>query len=570
MTGIFYSVQTKKNDKQLLLLFMAAWFIINCLQGYFLNLEGDESYYWALSQNLDWGYFDHPPFAPLLINLGESLSHGPLFTRLGTIITSTITIPLIYFSLPDKARQIRLYILLYCSILLFNVYGFITTPDAPLLMFTAFFFYCYKKFLKKETIATVLLMALAITGMFYSKYHGILAVGFVVLSNPKLLISKYFWIVILMVSLLFLPHLLWQYQHDWPTFRFHLIERLAKKYNVSFTTDYLSGQLLVWGPIISLFFFYHIFKIKIKDKLLRAHFFTFVGVLLFFLFSSFKNNVEPHWTLIAGISFVTLFMQLLADGSEKLRRNFRRFCYVNIALIILARILFLIPGSPFQKIGNYAPMFYGKEWADSVYSKAANQPVLFTNSYVLPSLYRFYHPDAKAIGYNTKGYRKTNYSLTTEDCKYDGEDILLFTANDSSADSGIAVNTNFAKGWLIPLEKYTCINGLKIRVENMPEHVKANQKSIIRIEIENKSKNSIDSRGKLEIDYAFFVAKYDFINSNEKFFLPDSIMAPGYKKKLNIPVQTPATPGKYKLLFSITNGKLEGNFASPFYNVVID
>ena len=143
------------NENRLLAGFMLLWFMINSLQAIFLGIDGDEAYYWMLSQNLQWGYFDHPPMVTLFIRLGESLGHGPFFTRLGTILLSTFSIPLIYKGLPDHLQKIRWFILVYAATLVLNVYAFITTPDAALFFFAALFFLKYKHFLITVISATV-------------------------------------------------------------------------------------------------------------------------------------------------------------------------------------------------------------------------------------------------------------------------------------------------------------------------------------------------------------------------------------------------------------------------------
>ncbi|MCH5720894.1 hypothetical protein [Niabella hibiscisoli] len=102
----------------------------------------------------------------------------------------------------------------------------------------------------------------------------------------------------------------------------------------------MSGQILVFGPFISLLFYATCYRLKIKDQLLRTHLFIFAGTLIFFLISSFKNTVEAHWTLIAAPSFMTLFMALIANGTEKYQRLFRKFAIANIIIILLARVLF--------------------------------------------------------------------------------------------------------------------------------------------------------------------------------------------------------------------------------------
>ncbi|ANH83640.1 4-amino-4-deoxy-L-arabinose transferase [Niabella ginsenosidivorans] len=568
-TGLTIPKTAIQNDNQLLVGFMLVWLVLNLLQAAFLGLDGDEAYYWMLAQHIQWSYFDHPPMVALFIRLGESLGHGFLFTRLGTVLLSTLSIAFVYKGLPAYLQQLRWFIILYAATLVFNVYAFITTPDACLFFFAALFFWRYKHFLAKENFSNSFWLALAITGMFYSKYHGVLLVGFVVLSNLRLLLNKYCWLILLIVILLFIPHLYWQYTHDWPTLRFHLIERIAKQYRINFTTDYLLGQILIWGPLISLLFYASVFKLKIKDKLMRAHLFMFAGTLGFFLFSSFKNTVEPHWTLIAGISYIALFLSLIINGTEKFRKLFLKTAYINIVLILLARIIFLIPSGPANLIKHFRSFSYAKLWADEVYARAGTTPVVFSNSYSAPSLYKYYHPDAQTIGYNDKSYRKTNFNLM-DDHFLNGHRVFYYTQSNAIAPGqGIPVDTKYNTGRLLPVEHYTPVNALRIHLLNTPKTMPASQPVTLSIAVINKGTTPIVLDTALSIDYAFLIEKYNFINSDTRFPLPRKTLAPGDSAVIKIPVKAPEKPGKYRLLFSVVNGFIPGNFASNFYGVQV-
>jgi 4-amino-4-deoxy-L-arabinose transferase-like glycosyltransferase len=83
--------------------------------------------------------------------------------------------------------------------------------------------------------------------MLYSKYHGILVVAFTVLSNLRLLRSSKFWLSMLLALVLFLPHLGWQYTHQFPTFEYQL-EGRAGPITTGRLYEYLSQQLLAIGP----------------------------------------------------------------------------------------------------------------------------------------------------------------------------------------------------------------------------------------------------------------------------------------------------------------------------------
>jgi hypothetical protein len=73
-------------------LFYSLWFVGLLLQAYFTELTSDEAYYWMYSNNLAWGYFDHPPVIAFMINLGFYLLPNELGVRLFSVIFSTLTL----------------------------------------------------------------------------------------------------------------------------------------------------------------------------------------------------------------------------------------------------------------------------------------------------------------------------------------------------------------------------------------------------------------------------------------------------------------------------------------------
>ncbi len=86
----------------------------------------------------------------LLIRISSLFFNGNLGIRFMTIILQLGTIILIWkaadFREPDSQKVIIFFIIAF-SISLFSVYGVITSPDAPLLFFTALFLFAYKQFI---------------------------------------------------------------------------------------------------------------------------------------------------------------------------------------------------------------------------------------------------------------------------------------------------------------------------------------------------------------------------------------------------------------------------------------
>jgi hypothetical protein len=560
------SFSSSQKNYKLLFYFIIVWIAVNMLQAYFNGLDGDETYYWTYSRHLQWGYFDHPPMVAISIKLGELFGHGPLFTRLGTILFSAATIVVGFRALPEYLQNVKWYIILFASVLIFHVYGFITTPDPSLLFFTALFFYAYKRYLKEDSFFNILFLAGSIVGMLYSKYHGVLPVVLTFLSNPKLALKRSAWLVIIVVIAAFIPHLLWQYQHDWPTVRYHLFERNKGNYSIDKTTNYILGQLLIFGPFTAIVTIILMIKKRVKgDVYLRAHAFTLFGVLLFFFLSSFNKNIEPHWTLTAGISFIVLVMQLIASSAEKFRKIFYRLAMINIILIAVVRIAVAFPISPINKIDRLQVQIYSHAWADSLYKKVAGTPVVFVDNYTYPSLYLYYHPDQLATCYSSVYYRKNNYTLQNKEA-FNNKSIYT-VRKIKVADDDIEVKSNYVPTFLHRVDSFKAINGLRISWVNKMISAKTNEKQILTLELSNPMNYSINGK-KLFMDYTFSKSKNE--NKTSEFIsLNGNELQPGYKKSINIPVSFPSEPGKYKLIFSFDQQWLGPTFASPFYEVEI-
>jgi len=561
------SVSSSEKNNKLLFYFILAWIVINILQAGLTGLDGDEAYYWIYSRHLQWGYFDHPPMVALSIKFGELFGHGWIFTRLGAILFSGLTIYFGFKALPEKLKNVSRYVLVFASVLIFHIYSFVTTPDAPLLFFTALFFYAYKRYLQEDSFLKVVFLAASITGMIYSKYHGVLPVFFTFLSNPKLIRKRSAWLAVCLGLLAFIPHLWWQYLHDWPTVRYHLFERSQGSYTIDKTTNYILGQLLIFGPLTTIVTIFFFSKRKIKgDVYFRAHLFTFFGVLIFFFLSSFKKNIEPHWSLTAGLSFVVIVLTLLENSPLKFRRIFFRLAYANIILIILARTILAIPGSPAKNLSRFQVQIYSHSWADSLYKNAVGTPVVFVDNYHYPSIYAYYHPDQLCTSYSTVYFRKSNYNFQNQGAF---NNKMVYTVRQMKmAENDIEVKSDYVPTFLHRVDSFKSIIGLRIRCINKLARGTKNQKMDAILELSNPLDYTIEGNG-LFLNYTFFKSKNEF-KTSANIYLSDKELIPGYKKRIQLQLNLPEKPGKYRLIFSFDQPMLGPTFASPFYELEIE
>lgn len=301
----------EKNSRIIFGLVLSVNFFVNLWLGSTIELSFDESYYWIYSQFLDFGYYDHPPMVAIFIKLG-TLLFGT--TELGVRFFSNIlfsgTILLMWDLVKYHKEQLLFWILVF-SMPLLNLSGLVALPDTPLMFFTTLFFWTTKKYIKEDTIKNSLLVALAITLMFYSKYHGLLIVLLTCIAYPHFFKKKSFWLIVLLVTILFLPHIYWQYQNEFISFKFHLTGRREKHFDIANIFDYIGGQIVLMGFLNFFVFLYIFYKNKFKNPFERILLFNSVGFLIFLFFLSFRNQIEANWTISCSIAFVVLMLPYL-------------------------------------------------------------------------------------------------------------------------------------------------------------------------------------------------------------------------------------------------------------------
>jgi len=232
-------------------LLLLAWFLLNIVQSLFTEIGNDESYYWLYAQLPAWGYFDHPPLVALVIRAGTWLAGDTtLGVRLFVTVMQLLFLWVLYrlTAVEHSRHHILLFFLVSFSVVMLQVYGFVATPDAPLLLFTVLFLWSYRYFLETDySPAGALMMAFCMAGLMYSKYHGALVILFVIFSNLKLFTKPAFYLSVAVALVLFLPHILWQIHHDFPSLKYHLVER-SKGFRWSYFPDFLVNQLPVFNP----------------------------------------------------------------------------------------------------------------------------------------------------------------------------------------------------------------------------------------------------------------------------------------------------------------------------------
>lgn len=324
----------------LFFIFFGVIFTSNAILSSQFELSFDEAYYWMYSEYLAFGYFDHPPMVALMIKFGTSMFGNTEFgVRFGANVLMCLSIYLGWLLLGKKHT-----LLLFVSVLsmpLISFSGLIALPDTPLLFFGTLYFFTLKKFMGSSNFKTAIYLALAIAGLFYSKYHGILIVLLTVLAYPHFLKQKLFYFVAVLVTVFYLPHMWWQYQHDFVSFKFHLTGRVEKHFDISNIINYLSGQIGLLGIFNFFIIIYIFYKEKFKAPFERILMFNTIGFLIFLFIMSFRNQIEANWTITCSMAFLVLFLGRIETKFKKLYIGF-----AIVPILIVLAFKFVIIAAP--------------------------------------------------------------------------------------------------------------------------------------------------------------------------------------------------------------------------------
>jgi len=369
---------------------------------------------------LDWGYFDHPPMVALVIKIGTLFFGGELGVRILPLVLNTATI---FFTekLTDKKAPFLFYAIVL-SVAVLQISGFVAVPDIPLLFFTALFLWLYRKFVNNASWQNSLWLGLSAAALLYSKYHGVLVLFFVLLSNLKLLRNSKIYLAGLLAFFLFVPHLWWQNQHNWISFRYHLFESNVNPYKFSYTTDYILGQLLLAGPFAGFLLWPAAFLFRTNNAFERALKFLAVGFFVFFLLSTLKGKVEPNWTAPAIIPVMVLTHEFFLHR-ESWRKWLLRLLVPTLVITFAFRIIMVVNLIPADAIVERYHAW--EKWPQTLAQKTKPYPVVFNNSYQRASKYWFYSGQM-TYSLNKFNDRRNNYNFWPVEDSLLGKPVYVF------------------------------------------------------------------------------------------------------------------------------------------------
>ena len=420
---------------RLVLLWLGVWWIANLVQAGFTELANDEAYYHMFAERLAWGYFDHPPVTALLVWAGERLFGGELGVRFFFTVLQPLYLWILWRLIrPADAgrRDAALFVVVSAATLMLQLYGFIAVPDGPLMFTTALFLLTFKWFSENRRRAW-LWMGIAMALMAYSKYHGALVVLFALAANPRQLLRPALYSSGAVALLLLVPHLVWQYEHDWASFAYHLSGRNSV-FRPGYVVEFLANVLVVFNPFFVPLYVQAWRKVKPQTPVGRALKLLPVAVSVFFMLSSLRGYVQPQWVIVSCFGLVCVLFAY-ARRHPRTRRYVMRAGGVTVGLIVLVRLVMI-----FNPLGIRFEVFNNPESYAAIAAEADGRPVVFRYGYAVAAKYAFYTGGEAYCQPNIR-YRTHQWQFRDDDSQFIGREVLVECPDGTVSDSTRQVRT---------------------------------------------------------------------------------------------------------------------------------
>ena len=293
----------------------------------------DEAYYWEWSRRLAPGYFDHPPGIALVIRLGVlmaapfGVASTALGLRLGVVLAGLVaSLATIATARHIAGSRAALRAALVMAVLPLSAAGLVlATPDVPVLAAEAVALYCVVRALDTDVRSRASLgwwtaTGLALGAAFASKYTSIfLPIGAVIAIASRSSLRARFrepgpYIACVVATLVFLPVLRWNADHQWVSFLYQVKHGLATPQGSALRAawrhegDFFGGQAALITPILFVLFavaVWHALKATSDDRRLVLAVIALI-TFLFFTYSAIRQRVEPNWPSPAYIPAIIL------------------------------------------------------------------------------------------------------------------------------------------------------------------------------------------------------------------------------------------------------------------------
>jgi hypothetical protein len=347
----------------------AAFILVKLVYAFSVPPIFDEAYYWLWGQHPALSYFDHPPFHAWLLGLSDLVFGRSLFgLRWMTVATLAGTIHIFHiwarrFGGAEWRDYFWRAVVVYVASPTFGVFTSVAYHDYMLVFLCLVATHFVLKVLTacRETgrfaVGDLYVGAIVLGCAGLTKYSAVfLGLGlfaYIVSSRPlrPLLRSPHLYAAGLLAILMQAPVLIWNAQHGFASFRFHLVDRHPANWLERINLYTLADFLTVTALLVSPFLIIAIFRFLLSrqpsifaetGRGLAAWVFALSSAT--FLYVSLFDMTFWWWNLVAYVPALpflgkTIGRRLLFYGHVALGAVLAGYLLISSAVIPLASLV---------------------------------------------------------------------------------------------------------------------------------------------------------------------------------------------------------------------------------------
>jgi 4-amino-4-deoxy-L-arabinose transferase-like glycosyltransferase len=339
-----------------------------------------------------------------LIRLSTAIvGSNELGVRLPGVLLSAGTIGLSVLAACSFTRRFRDLLAVEVLLMAFPMLylqAAIITPDTPAAFFITASIAAALWCLRKPSTLTYIVLGLVSGLAMLSKYTTLIPIAtlFVYLAVrsprhlPRIVLAG------LLATAILSPMLLWNYHHDWASFRFQISHgtKSDDRIWVQNFLEYVGGQFLLGTPVLFPLMMICVFRALRRkggegsDAARRMLAMVSIVTLVFFAMTSLRHKVELNWASLAYPPLLILLALEARSADKTFAWNYRNglivgVCVVAVFHLPVSLLADLAPRSQAGAIGGW------RELAEKISVHAGGRPVVCTR-YQDASLFSFYLP----------------------------------------------------------------------------------------------------------------------------------------------------------------------------------
>jgi hypothetical protein len=250
-----FSREVLLSDIAVLVYLMLFKLLVHLLTSSQYGYHRDEFYYIAASKRLDFGYLDFPPLVPMIAFIIRLFGNSLFVLHFLPAVSGALVVLLTGLMVREIGGNRFAQVLAAIAVIVAPAYlgtDSLFTADPFDKLFWVLCTYIIILLLKRENPKLWLYLGLVVgiglmtkSTMFFFVFALFLAL--LLTPNRRQLMSKWPWLGGLIAFMIFLPYIIWQIMHGWPTLEFWASYAAGKTYPVS-PLEFLLQQIITMQP----------------------------------------------------------------------------------------------------------------------------------------------------------------------------------------------------------------------------------------------------------------------------------------------------------------------------------